>query len=260
MNKASRLAKNAVLSHDVSTLMEAFSLVKSFSGIRIEDDYDYYTVMEYAVLYENVEAIRIIFEHYGSDALKGSELIIAVGLGSIEIVDLLLSWHDDVNRVGYSDFTPLIMAAQEGKTEVAKHLLAAGADKWLYAGYDDGQSPLYVAASEGNNEIVKLLLDDIPDEQREKVNDAFIMAGIWNNFEAVELMLHAGADINGVDSDGRTLLFYALVYGKKELTDFLLNNGASLDIADKCGISIRHLFEDPAFLRKISLRVKRGVL
>ena len=62
MNKASRLAKNAVLSHDVSTLMEAFSLVKSFSGIRIEDDYDYsvycaFNTTTYNTIYEDDRAV-----------------------------------------------------------------------------------------------------------------------------------------------------------------------------------------------------------
>lgn len=261
MNRVSQLAKKAILQHDIHALKKSISLAPNFSYIRIDDDkagVKSMTVMEFAAMLNDVESVEFIFERYGSNTLKGNELIFAAGFGCIDVVNKLIFWKDDVNRVGYIGFTPLRYAIQEGETEVVKLLLEAGADRWWCD--EEGQSLLYVAAAEKHNEIVKLLLADIPDQQRHHLTEAFIIAGVWDNFEAVKLILDAGADINGADSDGRTLLFFALVYGKNELIDFLLQNGASLDITDNYGTSIRLLYEDSKYLRKISRKIKSGEL
>lgn len=261
MNKPSQLAKEAILQHNISALKKALSIVSSFSHIRIDDDetgVNGMTVMEFAAIQNDVEIVEFIFERYGIETLKGNELIFAAGLGCIDVVKKLILWKDDVNRVGYIEFTPLKYAVQEGETEVVKRLLEAGADRWQCDW--EGKSLLYVAASEGHNEIVKLLLADIPDQQRYHLTDAFIIAGVWDNFEAVKLILDAGVDINNTDSDGRPLLFYALVYNKKELVDFLLQNGASLDIIDNYGVSTRRMYEDSEYLHKISRKIRAGKL
>lgn len=53
-----------------------------------------------------------------------------------------------------------------------------------------------------------------------------------------------GADINFVDDDGRTALFYAKVRTVDKLVNFLLDNGASTDIVDYTEVSISDLDDD----------------
>ena len=53
-------------------------------------------------------------------------------------------------------FTPIYMAAQEGKEEVVKFLLEAGADDSLPN--DEGFCPLDVAMQQGHDDVVSLIV------------------------------------------------------------------------------------------------------
>jgi ankyrin repeat protein len=53
--------------------------------------------------------------------------------------------------------------------------------------------------------------------------------------EAIKLCLAAHADINAVDSNGRTALFGAAQQGFDKVVQFLADNGAKVDIKDRNG-------------------------
>lgn len=54
-------------------------------------------------------------------------------------------------------------------------------------------------------------------------------------------MLEHGSDVNTIDNEGRTALFYAMVYGQDEIEKLLSAHGASYDICDKDGVSPEQL-------------------
>lgn len=58
------------------------------------------------------------------------------------------------------------------------------------------------------------------------------------------ILYNAGAQVDYVDSDGRTALFYAIVKQDKELISYLITHGASVDIVDNQGIRIKDLYDD----------------
>ena len=55
------------------------------------------------------------------------------------------------------------------------------------------------------------------------------------NIEAVKQHLAAGADVNAKGKDGRTPLYYAVVFGRKEVVELFIDKGADVNAGDKRG-------------------------
>lgn len=68
-----------------------------------------------------------------------------------------------------------------------------------------------------------------------------MMACIDGNYEIVALLLKYGAAINCRDSEGRTALFYAKARRRKKIQEILIEAGASVDLIDNFGISMKDL-------------------
>ena len=107
----------------------------------------------------------------------------------------------DVNQIDRnSGWTPLEIAAEKGKLEIAKILIEAGAivDK-------KSLNPLELAASNGFTDVVNLLLrtgDYIKKEKNKRFYDALFSAIIRGHIEIVKAFISIGADVNYLlDSD-----------------------------------------------------------
>lgn len=86
-------------------------------------------------------------------------------------------------------------------------------------------TPLIVAASLDNEEIAKYLIEKGADILAINVNNftPLSIAGI----KVAQLLVEKGADINMETANG-TALRRALLYGKKDVADFLIDNGAKI--------------------------------
>jgi hypothetical protein len=117
----------------------------------------------------------------------------------------------------------------------AEALLRHGADPSNLCS-PNGGSPLPSAVE--RPKILKLLLDHgakiLPDE-RTKLTPLHLAAALRQNdyqtqypqrFESVELLLAHGADIDAVDSQGKTPLDWVYEQGDKEMADLLIKHGA----------------------------------
>ena len=118
----------------------------------------------------------------------------------------------DVSWVDLTGQTPFLRAALSGDTTAMRLLLDHGADPNLPA--SAGTTPLMAAA--GMNWVVA---------QTYTVSNAALL-------EAVALCLELGADINATNSMGLTALLGAANRGSNEIIEFLVANGARLDVAD----------------------------
>ena len=117
-------------------------------------------------------------------------------------------------------------AAEEGDYNKVAKLLESGANANSKGDYDE--SALAVAARQGHEEIVKLLLEN------HALVDAREMGGttplMWaSTADIVELLLRAGADINAVDNEGRSVLRHAVARPNFYVLQSLLENGASIE-------------------------------
>ncbi len=114
----------------------------------------------------------------------------AVFFGQAETVNALLDAGVEVNAASRESMkvTPLASAAASKQTEIARMLIARGAN--VNARAASGHIPLHEASANGNVELVRLLIEN-------------------------------GADINAKTDDGRTPLDFATEYNRPEVIEIL---------------------------------------
>ena len=89
------------------------------------------------------------------------------------------------------DESPLMLAALNGQTEVARQLIERGADV-----NKTGWTPLHYAATGGHTALIQLLLDQHAYIDAESPNGStpVMMAAMYGTPSAVKLLLESGAD------------------------------------------------------------------
>jgi len=82
--------------------------------------------------------------------------------GDVELMEMLIANGADVDARDVHGYTPLILAIQEGYTDIAKTLIAHGADVNARAASDGGNdvTPLYLSIILGRGVVESLLLDN----------------------------------------------------------------------------------------------------
>ncbi len=132
-------------------------------------------------------------------------------------IDILLKAGSNVNAKDAGGMTPLMHAAFRGRTDTVKRLLEAGAD--TSATDTVGWTPMHFAArsSEGLGSV-RLLIEnkcspDIPDRGG---TTPIMVAASYNNSDALQALIDAGANYTRQDNTGRNAYEYALL---KNATD-----------------------------------------
>lgn len=145
-------------------------------------------------------------EQINPGAELNERLVGAVMDGNMAAVVDLLSEGADVNALGmYSGWTPLILAARKGETELVNFLLSQGADV---------------------------------NEKSSVRNRTAIMEAVRNrSVESVKALLTANPDVDAVDWEGYTVLMFAAISGQSEMVDVLLEHGADVNVKNKVGSS-----------------------
>ena len=156
-------------------------------------------------------------------------------LSSMEIIQMLLARGANVNaalraQVPYrtkldrggdgvlgAGTTPLLRAAKAGDTPVVKLLLEKGAN--AKAATRNGVNGIMIASNVATRE------EDMTGRSKTQ-KDAI---------ETITLLMAAGTDINGSDTQGRTAAHGAALWGLTDVIKFLHKNGAKLDMMDKRG-------------------------
>jgi ankyrin repeat protein len=125
-------------------------------------------------------------------------------------------WDDTMLTTGT---TALVRAAKAGDVPVIQLLLAKGADPKLVT--RNGVNALMAAAGVGTKE---------EDNTGRKKTEA-------DTITTIKILLAAGLDINAVDSRGQSALHGAAFWGKDRVVEYLVKNGAKLDLKDKKGFT-----------------------
>jgi hypothetical protein len=120
--------------------------------------------------------------------------------------------------------TALMFASGHGHFEVAKALLAAGADTGLRD--DDAETALEIAEFEGHSAIIALL------SITERLNGA---AEAGQLDEVQRIVLSGDVDVDRRDSFKLTALMLACGHGHREIAEVLVDSRASVDAKNACG-------------------------
>jgi ankyrin repeat protein len=141
--------------------------------------------------------------------------------GRIEVMKLLLQAGADPNK-------GLICAAQSGQIEAIKLLISLGAK----VNGDQGSSPLYEAMSHKKWEAAKLLLAAGADIAKLKPNPSYLFDALASNeLGILKLLIEYGVDINAVGSySDKTLLSEAVKNNNLDAVKLLLEHGADVNI------------------------------
>lgn len=105
-------------------------------------------------------------------------------------------------------------------------------------------SSIYEAISTNNN----ILLQKLISQQNFNIDENILFGDtyflplhlvvIYNNVDALLLLLQHGANVNVLNEYGRTALHRACFYKDYTMIKILLDYGADIDIVTKCGMTI----------------------
>ena len=144
--------------------------------------------------------------------------------GNAEIARLLIARGADMNHADNQGVTPLMKAARGGSVEIVEEMLKHGAD--VHRASKRGETALMWAASgPGNN--LPLAIASVDSAL------ACSASGTGDNLPMVIRLVQAGADMNARSKTGVTAMGIAALWGNSSITLWLYDQGANPEIPEK---------------------------
>lgn len=189
------------------------------------------TPLHEAVVRGDVAAVKKLIKQ-GADVNAMPECSILVGLERRPALRKGEGRHQKPTRLEqtmpWKGASPLHLAAERGKSEIIKLLLAAGADPNLTDRL--GQTPLHLAAAGGHAAAVRLLITKTNVEIKSKAGwEALHLAANNGDAETVQALLGAGVSPDATGPAGVTPLMIAAANNRSAVAALLLQRGARVD-------------------------------
>ena len=147
-------------------------------------------------------------------------------VGDVEQMQALVQQGADVNAVDDDGDTALYYALSNGDTDIVDLLLDHGANPNISG---TSGNPLHLAADQGWTGVVSSLIRhgaDVDAQQAGGLTASMLAAGT-SSTEPLRVLSAAGADLDRLDDDGDSALFYAASRGRVDAVSLLLQRGAN---------------------------------
>ncbi|KAF2460324.1 ankyrin repeat-containing domain protein, partial [Lineolata rhizophorae] len=231
-----------VLEDPFDVLTICSSLITISGGSEQEVALAHYSVKEYltssrilnSIVQQLLKGTEVDLNHTCRirHSLYFTPLHVGAYYGHSGVVKQLLDAHAPINtRTRLSSETALILALKKKHLEVAKLLLAAGAE--VHHCDNEGSNALLEASSAGYYDIVKSLLavgEDINHRDSDGCQ-ALHMAARRGHYEVVELLLEAEAPLDSLNRRGDGALYLAYKGQHERVVQTLLSAGADKSYA-----------------------------
>ncbi|XP_058131631.1 transient receptor potential cation channel subfamily A member 1 [Dasypus novemcinctus] len=206
---------------------------------------------------DNSEALRFLLNKGAKPCLSNKwgcfPVHQAAFSGAKQCMEIILKFGEEhghsrqshINFVNNGKASPLHLAVQSGNLEMIKMCLESGAQIDLM---ENGKcTALHFAATQGATEIVKLMISSYTGD-RDIVNAVdgnqetlLHRVSLFDHHDLAEYLISVGADINSIDSEGRSPLLLATASASWNIVNLLLSKGAHVDIKDHLGRNFLHL-------------------
>lgn len=222
----------------------------------------YKEVIEYSPDPQSSNYKKIILRNdllFAQATSEQNALVRAVINNDLSKVEELIAAGVDINTPDRHGWTPLIVAARNGKNEIAIRLISSGAN--VNACTTEGITPLEIASMFGSLEMVQVLIAGGAkvNVRRDNGFTPLITAAASGNMAIAELLLKHGADVNARDNLGATALMLAYDKpGHSETVDVLLNAGAEVNARDNEGWTALIYAANAGQVAKVESLLKRN--
>lgn len=174
--------------------------------------------------YKRHEVERLGYEFSSKGLLKSVED------GNRDAVQLFMTCGMDLEARDDRNWTPLTVAAFNGRLELAQLLIQCGSR--VTAMDKNGYTPLHWAAYNGHIDVVKMLLEKgaEPDYPSQFGWTALMQAATRGQLLVCAYLIFRGADVNSTSMDGWTSLHKAANNGHIDVVKLLLSKGAKKNV------------------------------
>ncbi|NXM71748.1 TNI3K kinase, partial [Serilophus lunatus] len=202
----------------------------------------FFTPLHIAAYYGHEQVAHLLLK-FGADVNASGEvgdrpLHLAAAKGFLNITKLLMEEGSkaDVNAQDNEDHVPLHFCSRFGHHEIVKFFLQSSFEVQPHVVNIYGDTPLHLACYNGKLDVVKEIIQLSGTESLTKENifseTAFHSACTYGkNIELVKFLLDQNVvSINHQGRDGHTGLHCACYHGHIRLVQFLLDNGADMNL------------------------------
>jgi uncharacterized protein len=158
----------------------------------------------------------------------------AVSIGDLDQLERNLYWGADPNQTDSAGLTPLHVAAQKDSLVMSRILVRHQAN--LEAQDSQGYTPLLKALIARNTIIADFLVKSGARLEPDKALHITASLGSADR-DVIDFLLKRGASLDSQDEDGNTPLHIAILNDQRVVVKYLINRGARLDISNKASLT-----------------------
>lgn len=159
----------------------------------------------------------------------------AAEAGNRSVIALFLEAHANIETRDERGWTPLMLAAFNGRNEAVEYLIQHGAH--IHASDSGGNTALHWAAFAGHTATAKLLIENHAevDARNNFGLTPLLQATAHRHLKMVLLLIDNGANLDATTRDGWTALHKAAAMGCAEIVWPLIHHGAQINIKNLDG-------------------------